>query len=232
MKAFAWLLLVSGCTSQVDDYPIRPGGGVPPPIVTTNATTGRVCIVADPRDLTTCSPAAADGLAVTMGGSATTTATDGSFVMPASATNPTNPTNPVISVSGPGVVPTQMAFSPAASIPVLRADLFSQMLAANGITPRSGSGSILGSVVRGGVPVSGVTVTSTPSPAFGPLFDGITPTSWTLNATGARGVVWIPGLAAGPAQLTFRDLATSGETTVAGVSVIDGGITIMDTVLP
>jgi hypothetical protein len=75
-------------------------------------------------------------------------------------------------------------------------------------------------------------VTSTPSPAFGPLFDGSTPTSWALDGTGARGVWWIPGVAAGTARVTLRDLATSGETTVDGVQVVNGGITIMDAILP
>jgi hypothetical protein len=231
MKSLVWLVLLASCTSQANDYPILPGGQVPP-VVTSSIASGRICIVADPRVLTNCSTDAAGGLAVSVGGSMTTTAADGSFVVPASAvSNPANPT-PLISVTGPGVVPTQTVFAPDMSIPLLRADLFSQMLAANGVTPRSGSGSILGSVVRDGVPASGVSVTSTPSPAFGPLFDGSTPTAWVLDATGARGVVWIPGIAMGPAQLTFRDLATSGETTVAGVTVIDGGITIMDAVLP
>ena len=47
-----------------------------------------------------------------------------------------------------------------------------------------------------------------------------------------RGVIWVPGVALGPTQLTFDDVATSGSTTVDGVRVIDGGITIMSAVLP
>ncbi|TMQ10482.1 MAG: hypothetical protein E6J90_22680 [Deltaproteobacteria bacterium] len=238
MRSLIWLVVIASCTSQADDYPVRFGDGVPP-IQTTTGTTARVCVIVDPRNLGSCSPGAAGGLTVTLGNTVTTTAPDGSFTVPAASTPGTTPGAMVV-VSGAGMVPTAMALTATgasgtavpASIPVLQADLFSQMLAANGITPRSGSGSIVGSVTRGGQPVSGVTVTSTPSPAFRPLFDGSTPTAFTLDATGARGVVWIPGVAAGTAQLTFRDLATSGETIVGGVPVIDGGITIMDAVLP
>jgi hypothetical protein len=115
---------------------------------------------------------------------------------------------------------------------VLRDDMFAQMMAANGITPSAGSGSILGTVVRAGAPVEGVTVAVTPSPAFSPRFDGGSPTEWRMVSTGARGVIWVPGVALGPTQLTFRDPATSSETTVAGVPAISGGITIVDAILP
>jgi hypothetical protein len=231
MKTFALIALLAGCAADAgDDFPLLTGGGSLPASGQSGVVSGRICVVTDPRNLAACSISGADGLTVTLASSAATTATDGSFqlVAPAAAT----PATPMLSVTGPGIVPTQIAMSSAASIPVLRADLFSQMMAANGITPSSGSGSILGTVVRGGVPAPGVTVTVTPSPAFAPRFDGTSPTSFALDATGARGVVWIPGVALGPTQLTFRDLATSGETTVAGVQVINGGITIMDTVLP
>jgi hypothetical protein len=224
MKALASILLVASCTADAgDDYPIRPAGT---PAISSGTATGRVCVVTDPRNLTTCAPGAGGGLNVTLGGASTTTTGDGSFTVP---TQPAT-TNPMVTVTGPGVVPTQMALSPAMS--VLRADLFSQMMAANGIPLSTGSGSILGRVTRGGLPASGITVSSTPPSAFGPLFDGGAPTAFTLDATGQRGIVWLPGVALGPTQLTFRDIATSGETIVGGVRVIDGGVTIMDVVLP
>ena len=231
MKTLALIALLAGCAADTgDDFPLLTGGGSLPAAGQAGVVSGRICVVTDPRNLAACSPSGADGLTVTLASSAATTAQDGSFqvVVPPAA----SPATPMLSVTGPGFVPTQITMSSAASIPVLRADLFSQMLAANGITPSSGSGSILGTVVRGGVPAPGVTVTVTPAPAFAPRFDGGSPTSFALDATGARGVVWIPGVALGPTQLTFRDLATSGETTVNGVQVINGGITFMDAVLP
>jgi hypothetical protein len=237
MKILALTTLLLGCSSQVpDDYPVQPGPGMPPPVVSdTGMVKGRACVVTDPRDFTSCATSGADGMMVKLGDQIAMTDADGAFAIP--APDDTSPTLGMLGITGSGVVPTQVEVpstpgAGAMSIPLLKADLFAQMMAANGVTLSSGSGSILGRVVRGGSPVSGVSVTSTPSPAFGPFFDGTTPTSWTLDATGARGVVWIPGVALGPTQLTFRDLATSGETTVDGVQVINGGITIMDAVLP
>jgi hypothetical protein len=227
MKSLALILVVAGCASDAgDDFPLLTGDNSLPAPGQSGVVTGRICVITDPRNFTGCAPSGAGGLMVSLAGSTATTNTDGSFQLAAPATASE------VSVTGAGIVPTQISMSSAASIPVLRADLFSQMMAANGITPSSGSGSILGTVVRGGVPQPGITVTVTPRPAFPPMFDGATPTAFTLDATGARGVVWIPGVALGPTQLTFRDLATSGETTVNGVQVVNGGITIMDTVLP
>jgi hypothetical protein len=239
MKVLALMTLLAGCSTQADDYPIQSGGGVmPPPSISDGGMVkGQACVLTDPRDLTSCATGAASGLTVRLGDQVATTDASGSFAIAAPATTGTGSATPpaMLGVTGSGVVPTQLALpsTPGAmSIPLLKADLFAQMMAANGVTLSSGSGSILGSVVRGGIPLTGVTVSSTPSPAFGPLFDGSTPTSWTLDGTGARGVWWIPGVVAGPTQVTFRDLATSGETTVDGVQVVNGGITIMDAILP
>jgi len=125
-----------------DDYPVRPAGtpaaGAGSPPVGSSRAIGRVCVIDDPRELSACAPDA-EGLTVTLDGAAATTAADGSFTMSAPAA-----ADPVVSVTGPGMVPTQMAFSPAMSIPVLRADLFAQMMQANGIPVTSGSASILG----------------------------------------------------------------------------------------
>jgi hypothetical protein len=229
MRTLALIALLAGCSADAgDDYPLLTGDGLPRPASGgASVVSGRVCLVTDPRNLAACSSSGADGLAVTLGNSAATTTPDGSFRLVATPAN-----SPMLSVTGLGIVPTQIAMASAPSIPVLKADLFSQMMAANGITLENGSGSILGTVIRGAVPVPGVTVTVTPPSAFPPRFDGATPTAFTLDATGARGVIWIPGVATGPTQLTFRDLATSGETTVDGVQVVNGGITIVDAVLP
>jgi hypothetical protein len=232
MKALASILSalwIAGCAAQpADDYPIRPQGIPPIAGGTSNGIGGRVCVIADPRDLTTCSADAAGGLNVTMNGTTTTTTADGSFSISPAAGGVS-----LLGVTGPGMVPTHEVFTPGNLVPVLRADVFSEMLAVNGATQRFGSGSILGTMSSAGLPASGVTVTSTPASAFGPFFAGSTPTTWTLDPSGGgSGVVWIPGLAVGPTQLTFRDLATSGETTVDGVQVMDGGITIVNAALP
>jgi hypothetical protein len=238
MRILIAIALACACTDQEapDHFIVGGGGGPPqsgsavfggiPPSVL--LITGRVCVLADPRLFAVCSTTGAGGLVVRLGNSFTVTGTSGSFSMPA----PTG-TNLSFTVSGPSIVTSTQPLTSSNTIPVLTQDLFGQVLAANGITLTQGSGSILASIVdRGGNPVSGVTATSTPSPAFGPFFDGTTPTAFTLNGTGARGVVMFPGVTIGPAALTFNDLATSGETTVDGVQVVDGGITFVDAVLP
>jgi len=237
MRILIAIALACACTEQ-NNLPVTTGGGGGPPqsgsAVFGGApggvllVTGRVCVLADPRVFGVCAPTGAGGLLVQLGNSSAITGGTGSFSMPA----PTG-TNLNFTVSGPSIVTSSQPLTAANTIPVLTQDLFGQVLAANGITLTQGSGSILASIVdRGGNPVSGVTATSTPSPAFGPFFDGTTPTAFTLDATGARGVVLFPGVNVGPASLTFSDLATSGETTIDGVQVVDGGVTFVDTVLP
>jgi len=232
MRTFVLFTMLAACASSADDdYPVLPGGQNPASggtgSGTSAAVSGRVCVLADPRMTDACASTGAGGITVSLGKSTTQTTDSGAFTLAAP-----QGTNLGFTVVGPNIVPTTMPFSPATSIPVLQADLFDQVLAANGIVLTSGSGSIFGTVIRDGVPAAGIGVRSTPSPAFGPFFDGSTPTAWTLNETGARGVFFAPGIATGMAQVTLTDLATSRETTVDGIQVINGGITVVDTVLP
>lgn len=117
---------------------------------------------------------------------------------------------------------------------MLSQDLFTQIAAANGInlTRMTGTSSIIASVTRGGVLVSGVQVAATPAPAFGPFFDGTSPTGFTLGGTGVQGISLLSGFRNGPVNLTFRDPAVGSETTVGGVQVIDGGVTFVEGNLP
>ena len=221
-----------------------PGGGGNPPIDPTTtgtssggggtggsspgAVTGRVCLVASPFALSGCSETGAGGLVVSLGSSSAVTQPDGAFSLAAPAG-----TGGSFTVSGPGVVTASMPLSAANRIPVLSQALFDQMLSGNGVTLQPGTGSVLATVVdRNGNPVSGVTATSAPTSAFGPFFDGTTATPWTLNQTGQAGIAFFPGVTVGPATLTFSDLGSSSETTVGGVQVIDGGLTIEEAVLP
>jgi len=233
--ACAILACIAGCTDDTDHLPIVPTGGggtlvAPGTQVTPGGLpviVGRVCLLADPRILNGCAITGAGGFVVALGSSSGVTSADGTFRVPV----PTSPA-PIFTVTGAGIVPVSQPIAAVNTIPVMTQDLFGQVLAANGITLTQGSGSILASVVdRGGNPVIGATATSTPSPAFGPFFDGTTPTAWTLNGTGARGVVLFPGVVSGPASTTF-DLGSTGESTVDGIQVVDGGITIVDAVLP
>jgi hypothetical protein len=241
MKVSIWLAiaLAGGCDVDDDHLHILAGGGgqqtaTGPGTIGVAPTTvlliaGRACLLADPRFFAVCADTGAAGLTVALAGRTVTTGTNGSFAM----SPPQGTANLVFTVSGPNIITSTQPFAAVNTIPVLTQQMFNNVLTANGITLTQGSGSILASVVtRGGFPAVGVTAVSTPSPAFGPFFDGTTPTAFTLNGTGARGVVFFPGVSVGPASLTFTDLATSGETTVDGVQVVDGGLTLVDAVLP
>jgi hypothetical protein len=218
--------VLAGCASSGDDYPVLTdqGGGE---TATAQLISGRVCVIVDPRDLVTCSPSGGGGLVVSAGSGVALTRGDGSFTVSSTA-----PLTGSLTVSGPGVVPTLLPVSAVhAAVPVLQADLFQEMLAAADLEVTPGTGSILATVTHEGQPVSGVTVTTAPIGAGGPFFDGATATGFTLDGTGARGIVWAPGIVAGPTSLTFTDIAHATETTVGGVQVVDGGLTLTDAVL-
>lgn len=232
MKCLAYVLLLAACASDSDSFPVQPGtagsaatSGNVGPDAGGAVLRGRICVVDDiiARD---CAITGAGDLTVSLGDQSVITADDGTFVM-----NAGPGTGLSFTVSGPNVITTSQALSPQLRIPVFRQQAFANLLAQNGITTLAGTGSIFATLVRGGLPVSGATATSTPSPAFGPFFDSTQPAPWSLNATGASGIVWFPGVVAGPADLSFNTL-TGGSAIVGGVQVINGGITMVETVLP
>jgi hypothetical protein len=228
----ALALAVAGCTDDPGfDHPINvPTSGTATGGTSSARVTGRVCVLADPQLLNACAIRGASGLTVVAAGATTATTTttgaDGSFVL----TAPAPITVGTLTVSGSTVVTSTQAIGGANVVPVMTQALFADMTLATGVTPLAGTGTILSTVVARGVPVTGAVATSTPSPAFGPFFDGTQPAPWTLNATGARGIVLFPGVVAGSASLTFR--SNDLETTVDGVQVVDGGLTFADAVLP
>jgi hypothetical protein len=198
-------------------------------------------VVSDPRFLTQCVTTNLDGMTVTLTTPTTngvvtttsTTTTDGTFVINTPVvTAPTGPT--MVTIVGPNAVVSTQPLTTNVNIPVITTDLFNQIAAANGIalTETTGTGSIIATVTRGGLPVSGVQVAATPTSAFGPFFDGTSPTGFTLNGTGVQGVSLLSGFHSGPVNLTFNDPGFATETTVGGVQVIDGGITFVEGNLP
>lgn len=213
---------LAGCYSDPDDFAIQPSGG-PFAVGGTAggpAVRGRVCLIADLTDLGACATTGAGGLSVALGGEVTTTAPDGTFLLPRPAGSLLR-----FEVGGAGAVTTTTPYSPSPTIPVVDADAWARLLASNAISIPEGAGSVLGTVVRGGVPATGVTVAPTPIGSAGPFYDDVA--GFGGLATGARGVFLVPGVTAGPAtSLAF----SPGETTVAGVQVVDGGITVLDSV--
>jgi len=241
MKTLAYVVfatLGAGCmTDSGEEGPIITQGG-PPTMgtpVSQSSISGRLCRADDLGDLTVCSTTAdSGGMTVTLGDAAAVTAPDGSFRIdvPAGLTNQLNPT---FSVTGPGVVPTTFPISlpfTGDTVPIVDADLYARMMTSHGVMLAPGTGSILATVRDDAGPMAGVNVTTTPTSAFGPFFDGSTSTSWGLDGTGMRGAVWIPGLTAGTVDLSYSHIAGGLSTNVAGVSVRNGGVTIIDTTFP
>lgn len=233
MKRLAYLLFVplTACAVDADDgeYPVKPQSTpAPPGEVSASRVAGRVCVTSDLRAPGTCGTADASGITVTSGANATTTTADGSFAIDTIGTNPT------ITVTGNGIVPTSTTpvrgdTSLQTIIPAIDADAFDEAIAGMGVTPDDGTGAILATVSSDGSPAVGATVTTNPISPFGPFFDGDTPVNWGIDGTGQRGVVLIPGLTAGMFDLTFEDALGGNSTLVNGVSVRNGGVTILDT---
>jgi len=231
MKRFAYLLFVPlvACAAGDDgDYPIHPQSTPPPPIGTSpSLISGRVCITSDLRAPGTCGVSDASGIIVTSGNSATTTDASGNFTIDTVGANPT------ITVAGNGIVPTSTTpvrgnTSLQTIIPAISATAFDAAIAAIGVTPDPNTGAIIAMVSSNGSPAIGATVTTNPVSPFGPFFDGDTPQNWGIDGTGQRGVVLIPGLTAGMFDLTFEDALGGNSTLVDGVSVRNGGVTILD----
>jgi hypothetical protein len=242
--AFVLAMFAAACGVNGDEeFPVTTQGGPAPDNGAGSAATvtGRVCVVTDPRFLAQCVDTGADNLTVTLatpttnGVVTTTTMTtaNGSFVINSpTATAATGPT--VFTITGPNIISSSQVLTTTSNIPVISQTLFDQIAAANGIAlnETTGTGSIIATVTRGGTPVSGVQVAATPTSAFGPFFDGTSPTGFTLNGTGVQGVSLLSGFHSGPVNLTFTDPALASETTVGGVQVIDGGITFVEGNLP
>ena len=229
MKSFAWplVLVIAGCDANEtdDDFPVEPGGGDSVPVSgdPVETFTGRICISNTISNLSQCRPNNLGGFTVALGRSAVITDANGGFELPVPALATSS-----FRVTGPGVVPTSTPFSQSLTVPVVDADVWARTLQSNQIFAVPNTGAILGNVVRAGNAAQNITVASTPAGQFGPFFD--TETGFGTNATGARGVFMVPGIATGTAGLTFTD--TSGlETTVAGVQVVNGGVTILDSVV-
>lgn len=234
MRSVAILLVCAACTDQAGlEFPIGPGGGPGTSVGSSGAggdagtmLRGRVCVINSLTTTLTCANTGADNLIVTLGDQQTTTNADGTF-----AINPVSGTGLSFQVSGPNVVTTSQQLTARQVINVLRQNAFDQMLDINQVVQPANAGSIIATVTQGGVGVSGVTAGSTPSPAAGPFFAGSEPMPWSSNATGASGIVWFPGINAGPADLSFFT-GTGGSAIVGGVQVINGGITMVETPLP
>src|SRR5436190_17636345 len=130
------LALAAACGEDGSDFPIAGGGGggkggssMPDAGDDGDASTvitGRVCLISDPRALTSpCADTGADALTVSLGTETTTTATNGAFVI----TRPTG-TNLIWFVSGTGIESSALPLSAGTTVPAIASTVYGDMLAA------------------------------------------------------------------------------------------------------
>lgn len=183
---------------------------------------GRVCLVTDLRDVSTCASTGAGGLTVALGTKSATTLADGSFSIEAPVGS-----DLVWQVSGASIQTSIAPFSAMSSIPVITTLDFLQLESDHSVLEVVGQGSVLAHVVFADspkVPVVMAKATASPLGAYLPLYDGSVAGLWTQNFTGAFGAVWVPGLLAGTVALTIA--APGGATkTINGLPVVDRAIT-------
>lgn len=230
------LALLSACKVEDRTHPVIPGtpsgpvGGGTVDAAAGDAANGggaiagRVCLVADLRDVSTCAAKGAGGLTVALGTMSTTTSANGAFSIAAPLAS-----NLVWQVSGAGIRTSIAPFSANALLPVIATVNYQELQADNGVLEVAGQGAILAHVVSSSAPhapVAMATATTSPIGAYPALYDGKVARLWTQNSTGAHGAIWIPGLAAGTIALTVAPPVGVVQT-VTGLPVVDGAITFV-----
>lgn len=207
------LLLVGCASSNDDDYPVRPGGGsiggggggggrdggVADGGTDGGPTVGRVCLIADLRQPTSCAGSGAGNLLVQRGTAMATTRADGRFELPAA--NVTGDRWLVSGGSGSTLVRTVVPFTPGGSVflPIVAQTTWDAMRAGSGITPLAGTGAIhVLSLLPSGSPKLGATVTVTPS-ISSTYYPNTSATVWSQTVGTTSGVSLVPNLTAGQA---------------------------------
>lgn len=238
MRALALVMLLTACHgSGDDDYRIIPGGDdtiiVPRPDAPPEPDApgdggatidGRVCVLRDARDLTSCEPSGVGGLEVRLGDQSATTGDDGTFTI----TTPTG-TDLVWHVTGSNLVTSVMPFTATSTIPALTQVSYTDLLDDNGAILNANESSVFARVVQAGAPLAGAVVTSDPSSTYGVLYDGATATTWGGAATGPEGVAWLVGLS-GTTTLTITPPAGTDVVTTAPVEA--DAITFLTVAVP
>ena len=238
MKRALLVLVVVGCHPTGDDYPVAPGGagvggGLPHFIDAAGDSSdggpmllGRVCVMTDPRDQTSCAATGAGGLTVTLGTSIATTADNGTF----SIAQPSSSTL-IWDTTGSTIVEGVTPFAAQAVIPVMPLVLYAQLEGDNGVVPQAGQGAAMVRVVHGGVPVAGAAVTIAPQGVYGTFYDGSTPSAWTGNGTGGFGQAWIPGVTTGTGTITVMAQAAT-PVMISNVPIKEGALTLLTQEIP
>jgi len=222
--------LFCGCSEEsTNGFPIMPGGGGQGGVGTVDAgveadggmssmLTGRVCLLSDARQPSSCAGSGADGFTVTLGSQTATTASDGSFTM----TRPSG-TGLVWKVSGTGIEPSAMRLSSGTTIPAIQSLLYGDMIAAMNAVVSVETGAIIARLTKANAAITDAVVVASPTPDSETYYDGLGVTDWDFDSTGSFGVVWISSIASGTASLTVDN--GSAQNTVGGIPVFAGTIT-------
>jgi hypothetical protein len=227
------VLALAACKASSDNLPIATGGGgggggggqhdAPVDMaVDGSGIAGRVCLVADPRDLAACAATGANGLVVTLGTQTATTTDDGSFAM----ATPTG-SSLVWHVTATGLQTSVMRYTAgSAEIPAMTTTTFGTLENDTGDVIQAGEGAIFARVVRAGAPIAGATASSNPVGLSVPFYDGGNPGIWTTTATGAHGTAYMPRIAIGPADILVTPQSSVG-TSFTGLVVEDQALTFV-----
>ncbi|MGE0869158.1 MAG: hypothetical protein AB7P03_11355 [Kofleriaceae bacterium] len=232
-----WLLLaLAACSNAGDDYIIDHGGGGGHVGSNDDANdggidsmvegiTGRVCLVTDLRTLSPCAMTGVGGLTVQVGTKTTLTADDGSFTIATPSGS-----NLVWRITGDNLTPSVMPFSAATTIPAIDADVYADLLLANGLILNGDQGSIMVRTTMDNAAVAGAIATVDPVAAYAPHYDSNVATSWDQDETGTYGVTWVVGAEPGTTTITVTpELGTAG---MIELPVETGGITFGTLALP
>ncbi len=235
----ALCVFLAACKDNGDPFIIQPGGddGVFIPGADAAMDTavddgdvgetieGRVCLMTDLRDPTSCANAGVGGLEVVLGTSTAVTDVAGVFSMP----TPTG-TALVWRVTGRDIVPSRMPLSTVNLIPAMSVESFDELLLSNGMIGTEDEGHVFVRAMRSELPLPGVTATAVPSPTYDTHYDGPSSFAWSLGQTGAFGAVWIPSVLAGTVDVTITG---PRETTVElSLPVEAHGLTFATVELP
>ena len=230
--AIAALLLVSGCWPwpDVHDFPLGPPMEKVPPTGTPPLPliiVGNVCVLVSPMAPLQCNNVGAGGLVVSLGGTQVVTESDGTFRI----ATPVNTSNLAFTVIGANIQPMTMGFGTSRTLPVLPTTLYNQMMSSIPfVPPTAGNGGILLFASQAGEPLSGVTAVATPAGAG--AFYATSPSSFNTVSTSAAGTAFFPGQLPGPTGVALTDLTDNSEQSVDGIQVLDGGVTMVNTVFP
>ena len=253
MKRAALIALLAACTASSSDYPTRPGGGGGVIVGgggggTTGdggvsdgadrdagvAVAGRVCIIKDLRQLTTCDTTKdASGVKVSIGGRtpASPPAKTGEFTIFAPLG-----TDLVWHASGTAFETSAMPFGTDNIIPIVPDTVYTELLNLNmaSVAPQ-GQGSVVVRVVSGAQPASGVAAVSTLISGNAiPLYDAdASATDWReVGPTQTAGVVWFPGVQVTTTAARITLSRTGGTSVPVAVNVEDQTITFVTQDVP